>query len=236
MPLLDHFHRTPDNPHTWRSFHAAWSVNMVRLLNGGVLPDGYIATPARDRAGPIEVDVATLYRPAGDEPDAPRPWAMEAPTATVTAAWSPNNSFAVNVHTDDGDPELVAVVELVSPANKDRPEKRQAFVAKCAGLLNAGCGLVVVDLVTDRRANLHAELLALLGAEPTDGGGSLSVVAYRALGGETDGRLEVWPSALGIGQPLPTVPLWLHGEFAVPLDLEASHTAACIDLRIRRAG
>jgi hypothetical protein len=31
------------------------------------------------------------------------------------------------------------------------------------------------------------------------------------------------------------VPLWLGG-FAVPLDLEATHAAACRDLRIRVAG
>src|SRR5262245_32707990 len=30
---------------------------------------------------------------------------------------------------------LVAAVQIVSPANKDRPENRRAFVAKCAALL-----------------------------------------------------------------------------------------------------
>jgi hypothetical protein len=44
----------------------------------------------------------------------------------------------------------------------------------------------------------------------------------------------VWPFALEVGKSLPTVPLWLNGEFAVPLDLEASHSAACVDLRIRQ--
>jgi len=154
----------------------------------------------------------------------------------VAVAWPDTDAIGVAIRSQEGDPPLVATVELVSPANKDRPESRQAFVAKCAGLLNSGCGLVVVDLVTDRRANLHTEMLALLGAELTAGGGSLSVVAYRSLGGETDGRLEMWPAALAIGQSLPTVPLWLHGEFPVPLDLEASYNAACGDLRIRRTG
>jgi hypothetical protein len=37
---------------------------------------------------------------------------------------------------------------------------------------------------------------------------------------------------LQIGQQLPTLPLWLAPDLAVPLDLEASHTAACNDLRI----
>ena len=35
----------------------------------------------------------------------------------------------------DRERELVAAVEIVSPANKDRPENRQIFVAKCAACL-----------------------------------------------------------------------------------------------------
>ena len=130
---------------------------------------------------------------------------------------------------------LAAVVELVSPRNKDRAKAREAFAAKCADYLRRGCGLVVVDAVTTRRADLHADLLAAVGAEPTAiVPGPLSAVSYRSLGRESEGRLEAWPAALEVGKPLPTVPLWLGGEVAVPLDLEASHTAACTDLRIRQ--
>jgi len=50
-------------------------------------------------------------------------------------------------------------IELVSPANKDRPGTRDAFVSKCASYLQQGIGLIVVDLVTNRSADLHAELL-----------------------------------------------------------------------------
>jgi hypothetical protein len=32
----------------------------------------------------------------------------------------------------------VAAIEIVSPANKDRPEHRRKFVAKCAALLQQG--------------------------------------------------------------------------------------------------
>src|SRR3954454_14490231 len=33
---------------------------------------------------------------------------------------------------------LVAAIEIVSPANKDRPEHRNAFIGKCAALLQKG--------------------------------------------------------------------------------------------------
>src|SRR5450755_3652596 len=38
-------------------------------------------------------------------------------------------------HDGEGGPRLVAVVELVSPGNKDRLENRRAFAVKCAAYL-----------------------------------------------------------------------------------------------------
>ncbi len=51
---------------------------------------------------------------------------------------------------------------------------------------------------------------------------ALSVVSCTgAVGRDEEGLLLAWPAALGIGQPLPTVPLWVGADLAVPLDLEA---------------
>jgi len=54
---------------------------------------------------------------------------------------------------------LVAVIELVSPSNKDRAEARDAFADKYSAYLQRGIGLVVVDVVTTRQANLHDRLI-----------------------------------------------------------------------------
>ncbi len=143
----------------------------------------------------------------------------------------------MEVLTDDGDPRVAAAIELVSPRNKDRPRARAAFAAKCADCLGRGCGVVVVDVVTTRRADLQADLLAMLEADPAvEASGALSAVSYRPVVRDGDGQLLAWPAALEVGRPLPTVPLWLGADLAVPLDLEASHSAACVDLRIRQAG
>ena len=58
---------------------------------------------------------------------------------------------------------LVAAIEIVSPANKDRPEHRNVFVAKCVSLLQKGVAVSIVDLVTVRHFNLYVELLAVIG-------------------------------------------------------------------------
>ncbi len=239
MPLLDHFHPPLSRTHPWRGFHGAWAAAMARLLNGGVLPPGYYAVPFLDRDGPVEIDVAALQgfeaAESAGEPFAPRPWAPPTAGLAVAVDWPSVDDVRVEVFADEGDPRLAAAVELVSPRNKDRARAREAFAAKCADHLRHGCGLVIVDVVTTRRADLHADLLAALEAEPAGLSGSLSAVSYRSANRDGAGQLLAWPAALEIGQPLPTVPLWLGADLAVPLDLEASHTAACADLRIRQA-
>lgn len=234
MPLLDHFHPPLSRTHPWRAFHGAWAAATARLLNAGVLPPGYYAVPFLDRDGPVEIDVAALD--TGSPPaagDTAGGWQPDAPGVTVAVEWPPADGARVEVLSDDGDPRLAAAVELVSPRNKDRPKAREAFAAKCAGYLSRGCGLVVVDAVTTRRADLHADLLAVLGAEPpAELWSSLSAVAYRP-GPE---RLQAWPAPLELGRPLPTVPLWLAPDRAVKLDLDAGYAAACADLAIRPAG
>ena len=75
------------------------------------------------------------------------------------------DEIEVQVIQRSGGPTLVAAIELVSPRNKDRIEARRAFAAKRAGYLQLGIGLLIVDVVTERRANLHDELIQLLGQE-----------------------------------------------------------------------
>jgi len=238
MPLLDHFHPPLDRTHPWRSFQGTWAVGIARLLNGGVLPEGFYAVPFLDSDGPVEIDVATVGDfagavPSGDSTGAAL-WTPSEPRSVVAVEWDIGDGARVEIMSDDGDPPLAAAIELVSPGNKDRPRTREAFAAKCADYLRRGCGLVVVDTVTTRRADLSADLWAVLGIEGgLDNAGPLTAVSYRSTGRNGDGRLLAWPSPLAVGQPLPTLPLWLGAEVAVPLDLEASHSAACVDLRIR---
>jgi hypothetical protein len=141
--------------------------------------------------------------------------------------------FEVRVHDVRRGMRLVAVVELVSPGNKDRPEERQTLAAKCAAYLQEQVGVVLLDIVTMRRANLHHELLQLLSVPPAEvGGADLYVVSYRNRREGRRWRLDTWPFALALDARLPTVPLWLAGVTAVPLDLEKSYEETCQVLRI----
>ncbi len=143
--------------------------------------------------------------------------------------------FEVNVHNDEEGPKVVAAIELISPANKDRPASRRAFAVKCASYLQDGISVMLVDVVTERHGNLHAELLELLRlttATPAQAAGDLYATAYRPLLGAEQSRLDVWAELLAIASPLPTLPLWLSADLALPLHLEATYRAACAARRI----
>ena len=93
-----------------------------------------------------------------------------------------------------------------------------------------GIGLVIIDVVTERHANLHNELMEAIGGEnPTLMPDTPTYVSgYRPVHRrETDANeIEVWPYSAAVGQPVPAVPLGLRGGPVVLLDLEGTYTAA----------
>jgi Protein of unknown function (DUF4058) len=236
MPLLDHFHAPLTPARHWESFHVNWAGAIADALNERLLPEGHFAEEHTHRGARVEIDGATYEesssvssaRTGGTVTLPPRTWTPPAPVLVVPAAFP--DSFEVLVFESEGGARLVASVELVSPSNKDRPEHRRAFAVKCASYLCQGVGLVVIDIVTSRRANLHNEMMELLGhgsdaCLPVDS--QLYAVAYRPLRQQEKEQIQVWPETLGVGKPLPTLPLALNAGLALPLDLETTYTTAC---------
>jgi hypothetical protein len=154
---------------------------------------------------------------------------------TVDADITEQYEYAVHVFDHSRGRRLVAAVEIVSPANKDRPENRRAFVAKCTALLQQQVCVAIVDLVTTRNFNLYAELLAMIERADPSPAGAAAIYAASCRGRKLAGvpQLQNWAYALAVGAPLPTLPLWLTGELAVELNLEASYEQTCRVLRIR---
>ena len=110
----------------------------------------------------MEVDVAALREAGWEEPSGPERWTPPAATGTAVIDFTGLELFEVKVIYEDGDAELIAALELVSPANKDRPTNRRAFATKCANYLEQGTSVIVVDIVTGRSPSLHTELMTIL--------------------------------------------------------------------------
>ncbi len=235
MPLLDHFHPPLSLRRHWESFHVNWAGAIADALNESLLPEGYFAEEHAQLGPWVEIDVATFAdselsaaRTGGTATLPHRAWAPPAPTMVVPAAFP--DSFEVLVFESEGGTRLVAAIELVSPGNKDRAGHRQAFAVKCASYLCQGISLIVIDIVTSRRENLHNEIMQVLGHAPIFAlppETTLYGVAYRPVVRDQHEQIEVWPQALEVGQALPVLPLALNAEHCLPIDLEATYTIAC---------
>ncbi|MBI1914849.1 MAG: DUF4058 family protein [Planctomycetes bacterium] len=237
MPLLDHFHGPLHPKRHWESFHSAWASSLADALNEQLLPENYFAEELTHAGPSVEIDVATVEDLAAPPPAAgdgvatvsrPQVWVPPSPPLIMPATFP--DHFEVLVFKSEGGTRLVAAIELVSPVNKDRAERRRTFAVKCASYLVQGIGLIVVDVVTSRRANLHNEILRVLEKEeglflPAEV--DLYAVAYRPLRREDRDEIEFWPFSLGVGQPLPVLPLALHAELVLPVDFEAAYIDTC---------
>jgi Protein of unknown function (DUF4058) len=249
MGLQDHFHPPLSNRRHWHSFHNAWATYIASDLNAK-LPDGYFAEPNVQFG--IEIDVAAFEEAATEQlteelnlepspnhslrPTRSSPsWQPSTPAMTIPFSQT-DELVQVNIFNAEQGPTLMAAVELVSPANKDRVVQRDAFVGKCLAYLQQGIGLVMVDVVTVRTVNLHQALMATMlsglpSSTPTTNS-NLYAAAYHPVRQREQFCLEIWQEELAIAQPLPTLPLWLRSRLCLPLDLQATYQRTCQEQRI----
>lgn len=243
MPLRDHFHPPVTRKHAWNSFHAMWPGTIVRQLFD-LLPAGYVAAPSVHIGRLFEIDVSAFEQDAPSRPDFPPATgnggvatsAPPQPTLTLETDLSEQDEFEVQVYDEEHGRQLVAAIELVSPANKDRPENRRAFVAKVAALLQQDVCVSVVDLVTIRPANLYADLLELIGGtDPQLGPTPPNLYSVTLRGRKRPDRrplLDLWYYPMALGQTLPTLPIWLNPDLRVLLPLEPGYEETCRLLHI----
>ena len=237
MPLLDHFHPPLQPRHHWESFHSNWATRLADALSE-VLPPEFLVEEHTHGGPGLEIDVATYEQasvPPRPQPNGPATatfpaavWAPPAPVRTMKAVFP--DTFSVRVFTTTGGLTLVGAIELISPGNKDRAEERRAFAVKCASYLHQGVSLIVIDIVTNRRANLHNETMRLMNAPadmdlPADV--ALYAVAYRPVLRKERPEIDLWTATVALGQPLPVMPLRLTGDLFVPVDFESAYTEAC---------
>lgn len=157
------------------------------------------------------------------------------PTPAMSIPITFHDAIEVRVYDLARNRRVAAVIELVSPSNKDRPEERETFAIKSLGYLKDGIGLVILDIVSNMHFNLHNELVRV-GRSDTrfqmPGNPDTYAVAYRPVHRQDENLLDVWPHELRIGSTLPLVPLALKGFGCVRLDLDGTYTEACERSRI----
>lgn len=237
MPLLDHFHPPLSVSRAWSSFHGRWAYTIADSLNAMLPSPRFLAEVEISIGREFKTDIAELEESPSDlgngegasEEGGVAVATYAPPKVTRSVAVAFPEEVAVRVFDFRAGKTLVGVIELVSPANKDRPDARRAFAAKCAALLHDRIGLIIADIVTEYHANLHSEVLTILGDTHTGDlpeDNYLYAVAYRPVLRKKQSLLDLWPTALAVGQSLPVLPLALRGSLVVPIDLEATYSEA----------
>ncbi len=243
MPLRDHFRSPLDDVHSWDELHGMWPAMIVRELIE-ILPEPYFAAPGVHSGTLYEIDVGTYREPSaepigtdvGHGETAVAIYAPPKPSLTLQPQLPNQDVYEVRIYDSRRNRRLVAAIEIVSPSNKDRPETRGTFVSKVATLLKHDICVSIVDVVSTSPFNLYADLMRFLGStDPALGEPPPSMYAV-TLRMRYEGQrrmMDNWYHPLAIGQPLPTLPIWLTEHFAVSLTLESSYEETCRTLRIR---
>lgn len=228
MPLRDHFRPPVEARHSWDELHGMWPTVIVQQFFP-ILPQGYVAEPQVHSDTAIEIDGSASKQ---DKPA----WTPPPPTLTLETELPDQDEYEVRVYDARHGRRLVAAIELVSPANEDRPESRRTFVAKAAALLQRDVCVALVDVVTVQQFNLYAELLELVGlTDPMLGPQPPALYAVTLRGRKRERRrplLDSWFYPMALGQPLPALPIWLDVDLGVTLDLETSYEETCRVLHI----
>jgi hypothetical protein len=210
----------------------AWGLALIGWLNRHLPRDEFRAETNMKLGPHVEADVAEFR-----EPDVPRTGGrngpvtlVEVPPAVLTLSAFFPDDLEVEIREEHDRARVVGVIELVSPGNKKETDEREAFVTKCVSYLRKGIGLVILDVVTERHANLHNDLMRALGGTTPQlmSDTPTYVSGYRPVHRRETGanEIEVWPYPTAVGQPIPAVPLGLRGGPVVLLDLEGTYTAA----------
>ncbi len=210
-------------------FHQRWTVAISDALNAGRLPPGYFAMVEQKAGGP-EPDVIAVER---NPPTGLATWGglsveLQPPkvrfVAHSEAAGYARKANRITVRHPDGD--VVAVLEIVSPGNKDSRHAIRTFARKAVEFLHAGVHLLIVDLFPPSRRDpqgIHKAIWDRIRDEPftLPPDKPLTVAAY-AVGTETVAYVE----PVAVGDPLPDMPIFLTAERYVVCPLEATYQTA----------
>ncbi len=221
----------------FHDFHHSWVEEIKRSLNAGVLPPDYYAM-AEQKAVGFGPDVLTLQGIRPDDEEEPvgtpptvggigilqaKPQARIVEESDMSLYRRKQSTVAVRHVSDD---RVVALVEVVSPSNKNNRNGLRSFVEKAAELLDKGIHLLVLDLHPPGKRDPHGIHGAVWEyiedeshAQPPDK--PLTMVSY-----ETDTMVTAYVEPVAVGDVLPDMPLFLVPGGHVLVPLEKTYLAA----------
>lgn len=222
---------------TFHDFHTGWLTHIKEALNKGVLPDEFYAQ-AEQRAGQILPDVLTLH--TGDDQNGWSPGDDAAIDAVAVAEAPPRVSLTMRMSDEDvyhlkqktliirhaTNHRIVALLEIVSPSNKDREQHVETFVEKAASSIRQGLHFVLLDLLPPGpfdSQGMHGRGWSEISGDPykSPQNHPLTLASYDA-----DEFPIAYVEPTAVGQPLIPMPLFLESGWYVNLPLQETYEAA----------
>jgi hypothetical protein len=213
----------------YHHFHQSWAVILAEGLNEGVLPAGYFALVDQRAIGLVPDGLALKTGPRSQIPGgSPGGLALRTtpPQVRYTTQATDAEVYATRanrVAVRNAPGELVSLIEIVSPGNKSSRHALRAFVTKTLEFLDAGVHVLVVDLFppTPRGPQgIHKAIWDEVREEPFElpPDKRLTAASYSA-----DLPHTAYVEPVGVGDPLPAMPVLLEDGMYVPAPLEATY-------------
>lgn len=226
MPIHD-WTRVPAG--LFHHFHQDWSIELARTLNRGRLPKG-VSALVEQRAGTLEPDLLAIetrgQRRLGAEGEGalatverPVTRIVRRTTKEVYAARA--NRIVVKHHLG----RILAVIEIVSPGNKDSRAAFRNFVEKTVEFLQSGIHVLVVDLFPPTLRDpqgLHKAIWDEFEEEDFvfPPGKDRILASY-----ETGRERAAYVEPVAVGDVLPEMPVFLTNSLHVMVPLEPTYCA-----------
>jgi uncharacterized protein DUF4058 len=219
----------------FHAFHHDWITDISRALNRGVLPAEYYALPEQI-AGGLGPDVLTLRglgNGAGPPSTGPTnggvALALAPPKVRIRMRPEANryaSKAKVVAIRHVSNHQVVAMVEVVSPGNKNNQNGLNSFVRKAHEALAAGIHLLIVDLFPPGPRDPQGIHRAVWGEDCGDDYVLLPDKPLTCVGYVGGAGAEAFIEPVGVGDALPDMPLFLTPEIYVSVPLEATYRSA----------
>jgi len=208
-------------------FHETWIPFLAGALNQGLLPPECMAMADQITGRPVP-DVVTLQTRKSNGGPGGVAVATAPPSARVIAKLERINyatrTNRVLIRHRHG--KVLAIIEILSPGNKESANAIRSLIDKSLDILNQGINLFIIDLFppTPRDPEgIHKAIWDQFGAEPFDflPEKPLTIASY--IGGDMP---VAYVDSVGIGDPLPSSPIFLSEDSYVSAPLEETYLQA----------
>ena len=228
MPVHD-WSRVPAG--LFHHFHRQWTVSICDALNSGRLPKGCYALLEQRAAGPVPGVASFERRPNRKDPNHASGGIALAEAPPMTRFMSQASDEDVYAARADRIAvygpldEVVAIIELVSPGNKNSKHAIRSFVEKSLDFLLRGIHLLIIDLFPPNSRNpqgIHKVIWDEVKEEGFElpSGKPLTLAAYWA---GIPKKAYVEPVA--VGDTLPDMPLFLDPATYILAPLESTYVS-----------